>query len=300
MKIILFFLVLMYGNMLYLYAQDKPNILFICTDEQHPAISGFRGNTAVKTPNLDALAADGTYFTRAYVSSPVCAPSRAAYMYGKHVFQIESWYNGKAWPKDEVTWASRLTDSGYYTAHFGKMDSPGVYGELGFSEEWDSAQRPERVVDGVDVRFLPDRPRNAKGHLAVKTFKLTDYNEKTADVKKNGHYVHDRPANDRALKFIKERETDFKPWALHLGYLLPHWPLTVPQKYYDMYADVAIPMPYDAKFPNKDIHPALQHFQKWDGLDVAPNEGALQNALRAYYAMITCGRRYGRRTHFRA
>ena len=49
----------------------KPNILFICTDQQHPAISGFRGNPVVKTPNLDALAAAGMHFTRTYVSSPV-------------------------------------------------------------------------------------------------------------------------------------------------------------------------------------------------------------------------------------
>ena len=288
MKIIICFLVFTYSTLLGLYAQDKPNILFICTDEQHPAISGFRGNTVVKTPNMDALAADGTYFTRAYVSSPVCAPSRAAYMYGKHVFQIKSWYNGDAWPKDEVTWASRLTDSGYYSAHLGKMDSPGVYGELGFTEEWHSAKRPLKISDGVDARFLPDLPRNARGHLAVKTFKLEDYNPLKPEFKKNGHYVHDRPTTDRALTFLKERNDDGKPWMLHLGYLLPHWPLTVPQKYFDMYADVDIPMPFDAKFPNRDMHPALQHFQWWDGLDVAPNEEDLKKGLKAYYAMITC------------
>ena len=288
MKIRIVLFILFYGSVFSLYAQDRPNILFICTDEQHPAISGFRGNTVVKTPNMDALAADGTYFTRAYVASPVCAPSRAAYMYGKHVFQIKSWYNGDAWPKDETTWAKRLTDSGYYSAHFGKMDSPGVYGQLGFTEEWHSAKRPLKVADGVDVRFLPDRPRNARGHLTVKTFRLADYNTQNPEFNKNGHYAHDRPTTDRALKFLKEREDDEKPWMLHLGYLLPHWPLTVPKKYYDMYADVDIPMPFDAKFPNKDMHPALQHFQWWDGLDVAPNEEDLKMGLKAYYAMISC------------
>ena len=271
-----------------LQAQNKPNILFICTDEQHPAISGYRGNPVVKTPNIDALAKDGMHFTRAYVASPVCAPSRAAYMFGKHVFQIKSWYNGKAWPNNEVTWATRVTNSGYYTAHFGKMDSPGLYNKLGFSEEWHSAKRPERIVDGADVRFLPEHPRNAKGHLTVKTFKIEDYKTKKYEAGGNGQYGKDRPTTDWALRFLKERKKDDKPWMLHVGYLMPHWPFTLPQKYYDMYADVDIPMPFDANFPNKNIHPALQHFQKWDGLDVAPNEEDLKNALRAYYGMVTC------------
>lgn len=267
---------------------DKPNVLFICTDQQHPAISGFRGNSVVETPNIDALAADGMHFTRAYVSSPVCAPSRAAYMYGKHVFQIKSWYNGKAWPKDEVTWASKVTESGYYTAHFGKMDSPGLYDKLGFTEEWHSAKRPERIVKGADARFLPNKPRRAKGHLAVKTFKLEDYKTKKYEVGQNGQYGRDRPTTDRGLRFLKERKDDGKPWMLHLGLLLPHWPLTLPQKYFDMYADADIPMPHDAKFPNKDMHPALQHFQKWDGLDITPDEENFKDAIRAYYGMVTC------------
>lgn len=272
------------------FAQRKPNILFICTDQQHPAIAGYRGNKVVKTPNLDALAGGGTHFTRAYVASPVCAPSRAAYMFGKYVYQLQSWYNGKEWPKDEVTWATRVTKNGYYTAHYGKMDSPGLYGQLGFSEEWGSAERPERVVHGPDTRFDPALPRLAKGHLDVKTFEISEYKADPLETgpKKFGQYAVDRPTINHALKFLGERKTDEKPWMMHVGLLMPHWPFTLPKKYYDMYADVEMPMPHDARFPNKDIHPALQHFQKWDGLDVPPGEEKLKNALRAYYGMVTC------------
>ncbi|CAH8293822.1 choline-sulfatase [Mariniflexile fucanivorans] len=284
-------LVIFYSLSTYqIFAQNKPNILFICTDEQHPAISGFRGNPVVKTPNLDALAADGMYFTRAYVASPVCAPSRAAYMFGKHIHQLNYWYNGQAWPKDEVTWATRVTQSGYYTAHYGKMDSPGLYGKLGFNEEWNSAERPERISPGPDMRFDPEHPRLAKGHLEVKTFDINEYtiDAYTAGPKKYGQYAVDRPSINHALRFLENRNSDKKPWMLHVGLLMPHWPITLPQKYYDMYANVDIPMPHDAKFPNKNIHPALQHFQKWDGLDEQPSEEKLKNALRGYYGMISC------------
>lgn len=290
LKLKVAFVLLCCSGPIKMQAQDKPNILFICTDEQHPAISGYRGNPVIKTPNLDALAADGAQFTRAYVASPVCAPSRAAYMFGKYVYQIESWYNGKAWPTNEVSWATKLTENGYYTAHYGKMDSPGLYDKLGFTEEWHSAKRPERKTIGPDVRFLPGRPRLAKGHLKVKTFEIMDYKEDpyTTGSQKFGQYAVDRPTINHALRFLENRENDKKPWMLHVGLLLPHWPFTLPQKYYDMYADVEIPMPHNAKFPNKDIHPALQHFQKWDGLDVPPDEEKFKNALKAYYGMITC------------
>lgn len=267
------------------YAAEKSNVLFILTDQQHPAIAGYRGNSVVKTPNLDALAADGIHFTRNYVASPVCGPSRASYMFGKQVYQIENWYNGKAWPTDEVTWAKRVTDSGYTTAHYGKMDSPGLYDNLGFTEEWHSKKRPTKRSKGVDVRFLPNKPRGAKGHLKVNTFNLSDYQ---AGSKKYGQYSLDRPSTDRALEFIKEQKGSGKPWMVHLGLLMPHWPFTLPQKYFDLYADVDIPMPHNAKFPNTNMHPALQHFQKWDALDVPPSDEQLKKALRAYYGMITC------------
>ncbi len=282
------FLLLYCCTSMKLSAQEKPNILFICTDQQHPAIAGYRGNSIVKTPNIDALAEAGMHFTRTYVSSPVCGPSRAAYMFGKRVFQIKNWYNAEAWPKDEVTWASRVTDNGYYTAHFGKMDSPGLYDELGFSEEWHCAKRPIRKVNGADARFLPYKPRNAKGHLKVTTFEPEEYKGEKFEVGNYKPYGLDRPTTDRALRFLQERKNDNKPWMLHVGLLMPHWPFTLPQKYYDMYANVDMPKPIDAKFPNKDMHPALQHFQWWDGLDVAPDDEEFENALRAYYGMVTC------------
>ena len=56
--------------------EDRPNILFIMTDQQHAGMMGCTGNTHVKTPALDALAASGVRFERAYATNPVCVPSR--------------------------------------------------------------------------------------------------------------------------------------------------------------------------------------------------------------------------------
>jgi len=281
------FLLFCSSSALGLFAQSKPNILFICTDELHPTISGFRGNQVVRTPNIDALASQGTHFTRDYVASPVCGPSRAALMTGKYIFRNKTWHNGIAWPEDEANLARKVTDSGYYTALFGKMDCPGVYNKLGFSEEWDCSKRPVQTNKNFR-KFIA--ARNAKGHLAVKTFALESYTGNKFEVgpKDYGDFSEDLPTTDRALRFLNERKDDGKPWMMYVGYNMPHWPFTLPQKYYDMYANVNMPMPVDAKFPNPDMHPALQYFQKWDGLDVPPAPQDLMNALRGYYGMVTC------------
>ncbi|TVY07851.1 sulfatase-like hydrolase/transferase [Paenibacillus cremeus] len=55
---------------------SKPNIVVICSDQHHPLITGYRGHPYIKTPNLDQLAAEGTYFSNAYSNCPVCTPSR--------------------------------------------------------------------------------------------------------------------------------------------------------------------------------------------------------------------------------
>ena len=55
---------------------DRPNVLWIWTDQQRWDALGAGGNPHIRTPNLDALAASGTLFTRAYCNSPLCMPSR--------------------------------------------------------------------------------------------------------------------------------------------------------------------------------------------------------------------------------
>ncbi|MEC9379415.1 MAG: sulfatase-like hydrolase/transferase, partial [Candidatus Latescibacterota bacterium] len=62
---------------------DRPNILFICTDQQSRTAMGAAGNPWVDTPHMDSLAAEGVRFTDAYCGSPVCGPSRACLLTGR-------------------------------------------------------------------------------------------------------------------------------------------------------------------------------------------------------------------------
>lgn len=62
----------------------RPNILLITTDQQRYDALGINGNRVLKTPNLDAMAANGTNFSRCYISCPVCIPARRTLLSGLH------------------------------------------------------------------------------------------------------------------------------------------------------------------------------------------------------------------------
>jgi len=121
----------------------KPNIIFILADDLGYGDLGSYGQTLVKTPNLDRLAAEGTRFTQVYASAPVCAPSRASFITGLH--QGHAYIRGNndasggrvSLRPQDTTLAEMLKNAGYHTGIVGKWglgepDTPGVPTKKGF------------------------------------------------------------------------------------------------------------------------------------------------------------------------
>ncbi|MBK8975727.1 MAG: arylsulfatase [Planctomycetes bacterium] len=103
-------------------APPRPNVVLVMTDDQGFGDFGFAGNPVIRTPNLDALAADSARLASFYVS-PVCTPTRSALMTGRWAQRTRAFdtYIGRAMMEpDEVTVAEILRDAGYATAIFGK------------------------------------------------------------------------------------------------------------------------------------------------------------------------------------
>ncbi|MGP4041094.1 sulfatase-like hydrolase/transferase [Gracilibacillus sp. D59] len=274
---------------------SKPNTLVICSDQHHPLMTGYRGHPSVKTPNLDQLADDGTYFSRAYCNSPVCTPSRMSFITGKYVSQIDNWFIGCPLDPNEMTWARRLDRADIPSTMLGKMDFCGDYQDGGFTEHKILERRPA---------FDP-YPRNTpmdsrlKGYIRPDKRKHIENAGIRSDVKTdgtNGHddrygfYDHDCIVTDWAVDYIKNKGNEQKsdPWAIYVGLLYPHWPFTVPKKYFDMYYNdpSLIQYPHDANFPNDDLHPALKRFQSSLNLGEI-TEYQLKKVIASYYGMIT-------------
>jgi arylsulfatase A-like enzyme len=126
-------------------AEEKPNIILAMADDQGWGDMAYYGHPVLKTPNFDAAAASGLRFDRFYAAAPVCSPTRASVMTGRHPNRMGVFKWGYPMRPQEITIAEALKQAGYKTAHFGKWHlgsvrrtSPANPGENGF-DEWLSA-----------------------------------------------------------------------------------------------------------------------------------------------------------------
>ena len=99
---------------------DRPNFLYIMTDQQRADWMSCAGHPVLKTPNIDAIAAEGMRFTNFYATSPVCMPNRATFMTGRYPSTHGLRYNGCLLSTRANTFVDVLAASGYHTAAIGK------------------------------------------------------------------------------------------------------------------------------------------------------------------------------------
>jgi arylsulfatase A-like enzyme len=124
------------------FAKKQPHIVLVMADDHGYGDCGFTGHPFVQTPHLDKMAKAGVVFNRFYASAPVCSPTRASVMTGRHPFRTNVPNHGHYMRPDELTIAEQLGKSGYVTGHFGKWhigsvqpNSPTSPGGAGF-DEW--------------------------------------------------------------------------------------------------------------------------------------------------------------------
>ncbi|MBM4093291.1 MAG: sulfatase [Planctomycetes bacterium] len=119
-------------------APERPNVLFICTDQQHAGMLSCAGNRWLKTPAMDSLAATGARFERAYSVNPVCVPSRTGMLTGYTPSRFGMQSNGElattGIPDDiqRQTMGWLFRNAGYETAYGGKTHVPGKISDYGF------------------------------------------------------------------------------------------------------------------------------------------------------------------------
>src|SRR4029453_14339877 len=132
---------------------QRPNILFICCDNFNPNVIGCAGHYLVKTPNINRLASEGTYFTNAYCGAPTCVPARTSLMSGMFPSDFNSFCNATPFRGQAPTWGTHLRQAGYYTRARRKVDlTRGV--DLGFEQKGTAHAQ----YSGGDVTALFRRP----------------------------------------------------------------------------------------------------------------------------------------------
>ena len=206
-------------------AERKPSIIFILADDLGYGDLGRYGQTKIKTPNLDKLAAEGMRFTSFYAGSTVCAPSRCALMTGLHTGHAIIRGNAKVplRPQD-LTVAEVLQQAGYHTALIGKWglgnpNTTGVPQKKGFDEFFGYLDQTHAHDYYPDYLWRYDPATDAKpGYDGRVEFTQNQGGKK-------GVYVNDL-FTSAALKFMginkPEPLNNFKPFFLYLAYTIPH------------------------------------------------------------------------------
>ena len=248
-------------------SENRPNIIFILTDDQRFDALGYAGNKIIQTPEMDRLAETGVYFSHAIVSTPICAASRASIFTGlherthKYTFQtgdIRSEYILESYP-------ALLKEAGYYTGFFGK-----------FGVNFSKKGKLFDVIDDYDRNGqFPDR----RGYF-YKTL--------------NGDTVHlTRYTGQQALDFIDNAPSE-KPFCLSLSFSAPHAHDNAPDQYFwtpetdNLFQNMEMPGPElaDDKYFNALPLPVREGFNRlrWTWRFDTPEK--YQHSVKGYYRMI--------------
>ena len=109
-------------------SSEKPNIILVMADDMGWGQTGYRNHPLLKTPHLDAMAANGLRFERFYAGGPVCSPTRASVLTGRSHDRTGVLQHGYALRLQEKTLPQALKSAGYVTGHFGKWHLNGLRG----------------------------------------------------------------------------------------------------------------------------------------------------------------------------
>ena len=206
------------------YAAERPNILFIFSDDHSPeAIGAYNGwlKSVNPTPNIDKLAAEGMLFENSFCTNSICGPSRAVILTGKHSHKNGFMNNGNSFDWNQQSFPKVLREAGYQTAIFGKSHLKGS--PQGF-DEWS-------VLPGQGLYYNPD-------------FKTPE-----GLVRIEGHCTD--IVTDMAVSWLKEGREKEKPFVLMVQHKAPHRNWMPAPRHLDLYNDIEIPVP-----------PSL--FDKWE------------------------------------
>lgn len=225
-------------------ATDQPqyNVLFIISDDLTATALSCYGNTVCHTPSIDAIAAKGVRFTRAYCQGTYCGPSRASMLSGyyPHATGVLGYTSPRSKIGDRATWPQHFKNHGYHTARVSKIFHMGVPGGVliggdgrdhnNYNGADDAASWTERFNSpgpewkaAGNGETLEGNPDGKKPVVGGNTFVVVEA-EGDDDVHSDGMTAA------KAVQLIQTHKD--KPFWLGVGFVRPHVPFVAPQKYF--------------------------------------------------------------------
>lgn len=300
--------------------RERRNILFVMCDQLRWDYLGCTGHPRLRTPNIDALAARGVLFSRAYCQSPICGSSRMSFYTGRYVDSHGAAWNNFPLKVGELTLGDYLRALGMRTALVGKthmaadvegmarlgIDPTSAIGvrvaECGF----EPFERDDGLHGaGPSGKYDPREPRynawlRSLGYDGDNPW--DDWANAAAD--EDGHLLSgwllrncSRPARvkaehsetpymtQRALDFIDEASSE--PWCLHLSYIKPHWPCIAPAPYHAMYSAADVLPAVRGQAERQNPHPLLREFMATRVSRAFSRDEVRAAVIPAYMGLVT-------------
>jgi arylsulfatase A-like enzyme len=295
------------------------NILFLMIDQLRWDYLSCYGSSPMQTPNIDALAARGVRFTRAYAQGTSCGNSRASFYTGRHVRSHGATWNDVPFELNQRTLGEYMHERGLQTVLMGKTHmqpdsngiarmnlNPGVglgqaLAECGFvAGERDDGLHPEGPMGFYSSRkpryneYLREHGMGGRNPWLEWANSAEDEHGNVL----NGFYMEHahRPARvpvehsetaymtRRAMETIAQAgET---PWCLHLSYIKPHWPLVAPAPYHAMYGPDDVPAAVRHQQEIDNAHPVYAQFMKHRVSQTFSRDEVRAHAIPAYMGLI--------------
>ena len=246
------------------HSDRKPNIIFLSIDDLRADL-GTYGNTEIKTPNMDALAATSTVMLNTHCQAAVCAPSRASTMLGYRPDSTRVWHLGDKFREinpEAVTMPQYFNKAGYYTVNIGKIFHNYMPDSISWNEPdlkpYPYNTQAYALRDAETYYYseaaLADQKKQ-RGILLEKRKGQKVYGDgwnrgpaiEDADAPDSLYY--DAMQTQLALETIDRIKDKKEPFFIGLGLYRPHLPFVAPKKYWDMYPHGSISPAANPKLP---------------------------------------------------
>src|SRR5262245_554388 len=245
-------------------APVRPNVLFVVADDLRAELRCY--GSAAKTPNLDALAARGVRFERAYCQQALCNPSRSSFLTGRRPDTLHLWSNGTHFREkypDVLTLPQWFLKAGYETRNVGKIFHNWHTKTKGDRQSWSADEFLHYATHGDDTPQVKGKlPPNLARSIGRDYGKVPMCERR--DVPDEA-YFDGRVAAEavKVLAAVKD-----KPFFLAVGFWKPHAPFNAPKRYWDRYDPKTLPK-LDPARP-KDA-PALAFHDSTEVLGIKPD-----------------------------
>ncbi|MCL5275492.1 MAG: sulfatase-like hydrolase/transferase [Chloroflexi bacterium] len=258
---------------------QRPNLLYIHTDQHNPYVTGCYGDPLIQTPNLDRLAANGVVFDDTYCPSPICVPSRMSMLTGRHPCQNEVWTNSHVLDSGIPTLAHAMGAAGYRPILIGRMHSIGPDQLHGYAERLVGDHGPNHI-GGRDL---------GRGVLTG-----TAGPERISLIKsgsgQSAYQVHDEYVTAAMVDCLnrlgvqKKAGGTLTPFSLSVGFMLPHPPYVARCEDYAVYAErmnmPRKPLPFD-----QVRHPFLRAWREHTGI-IDVSDAEILRSRAAYWGLV--------------